>query len=339
MTLLYSDHTGMLVSISFDVNKDPKSFIRVIVGLVYINERYLGLDPSVSVQGDRGHALLKGIKYTVEDVVYAEHGVIGRGTVCYKVTDRLTTYALKDAWVAVLQEQKEAAILKELNKLGVTHIPTLKSHVIVQIDGVNDSTRNIRSAIHDAVEKLQAFHQPCAVLLAAEGVENKDQEPDADNRELAPDRAAVVKLTEDTNADDAAKSELDSFYIPFLIRDHHRLLLWPFCRPLTDFRCLEELLLGIKDIIGGKYPPSLRPLNSNSPPFFEAIQQLQEHGYLHRDVSPNNVMLAIGDLAEDHNDLRKRLEGFLIDFDNALKISNASKSELATRIVCCHHIA
>ncbi len=64
------------------------------------------------------------------------------------------------------------------------------------------------------------------------------------------------------------------------------------------------------------------------------IEQLKKNGYLHRDVSINNVVLAIGDkdLPIDE-ELRRRLEGFLIDFDYSLLINNSDPSALAQRTV------
>ncbi len=62
---------------------------------------------------------------------------------------------------------------------------------------------------------------------------------------------------------------------------------------------------------------------------------------MHRDVSINNIVLAGGDknLLEVHDELRKRLEGFLIDFDYAIKIARENKAALGDRTVCYHRAA
>ncbi len=118
MSLMYIDRSGVLVSSTFDVHEDPRRFIRVLAGLVYVDKKYLGYDTSVSVAKRRGHAFAERKPYTVENIVHVESGTLGRGTVCFEVTDHPSdpteqrTYALKDAWVDVSRVQKEAPDFK-----------------------------------------------------------------------------------------------------------------------------------------------------------------------------------------------------------------------------------
>ncbi|KLO13796.1 hypothetical protein SCHPADRAFT_997111 [Schizopora paradoxa] len=312
MTLVYVDRSGMLVSSSFDIHEDPISFLRVVVGLVYVSDEYIGFDTSVSIDKEgRGHASLNGIKYSVEDVVYTKSGVFGRGTVCFKVTrgeGQSVTYALKDAWVDVSRAQKEVEILRELNKLNITHIPKIIDHAIVQNKGINNSTKNIRDAVEAASKDLPRDEQPKSHKFPDSGVvkENDDQASKPKGKGKGKGKKKVK----------AEKAKPSCVYYKFFAREQYRLLLWPFGRPLTDFRCLEELLLGIRDVVG-------------------AIEQLHNNKYLHRDVSINNVVLAIGDenpaTQQDVEEFRKRLEGFLIDYDYAINVEKESPSALADR--------
>ncbi|KLO13780.1 hypothetical protein SCHPADRAFT_940104 [Schizopora paradoxa] len=311
LVLICFDRSGVLSSRFFDVNKDPKTFLRVVIGLVYVEDKYLGYDTSFSFTNDRDHALLNSVRYTVEDFVYAISGTIGRGTVCLKVTngEGNATYALKDAWIDVSLAQKEVQVLRELNELKITHIPVLKDHAIVQIDGVDDSTQNIRRAIEDQTKHLPADQQPEAIITLAEDrgkgrkKTKKHRPKDAKNADQAREAAAY----------EIAKQAPYNLFLP---RMHYRLLLWPYGRHLTDFRCLEELLLGIRDIVG-------------------VIEQLHANGYLHRDVSIGNVVLANGDenpaTSKARGSFVKRLEGFLIDYDHATKIANADQSTLTDK--------
>ncbi|KLO06778.1 hypothetical protein SCHPADRAFT_882422 [Schizopora paradoxa] len=287
MVLMYIDRSGVLISSTFDINDKPLLFLRVVAGLTYADDKYLGYDTTISVDSKKGNptsATLSGIKYSVKNVVHAETGILGRGTVCLEVTDDLaepskkTTYALKDAWVDVSRAQKEAQILTKLNALNISNIPILVRHEVVQVNDVNDSTQNIRDVINKKRKKLQQAKQPRVVFIGAHEDREKTVEgkrPDA--KDVAPKPAAAPADAQAKDKDKVIKPKKQkrSWY-NYYAREHHRLLIWPFGRPLTAFRCLEELLLGIRDIIG-------------------VIQQLKSAGYLHRDISINNVVLAAND--------------------------------------------
>ena len=70
---------------------------------------------------------------------------------------------------------------------------------------------------------------------------------------------------------------------------------------------------------------------------FSVIEQLYFNGYLHRDISINNVVLANGDkdpaAQKAIDEYRKRLEGFLIDYDYAINFREETPSALADRTV------
>ena len=67
------------------------------------------------------------------------------------------------------------------------------------------------------------------------------------------------------------------------------------------------------------------------------IEQLHENGYLHRDISIGNIILADGDEdltdSKDRDSLTKRLEGYLIDYDHAIKIADEPTSTLTDKTV------
>ncbi|KLO05288.1 hypothetical protein SCHPADRAFT_1002990 [Schizopora paradoxa] len=381
MYLMYIDRSGVLISSSFDILAKPLQFLRVLAGLVYADDKYLGYDTTISIEnGAPTSATLSGIKYSVKNVVHAETGILGRGTVCLEVTDddsgtsQRTTYALKDAWVDVTRAQKEVQILNKLNALNVTNIPILVRHEIVQVDGVNDSTQNIRNTLNANAKTLKSTKQPQPLFASP----FEDQEVE-ENEAEAKNVGAASADEEKQNEDGAIKLNKwkRSQWFNYFAREHYRLLMWPFGRPLTAFRCLEELLLGIRDII-------------------RAIQQLEKAGCLHRDISINNIVLADNDkklveflksqginchssicadslqsegegeapslveesanndkgnnnIDEDRSltmndllaaaenktslpeDVRKRLEGFLIDFDYSIFIDREDSSALADR--------
>ncbi|THH04002.1 hypothetical protein EW145_g5837 [Phellinidium pouzarii] len=84
-------------------------------------------------------------------------------------------------------------------------------------------------------------------------------------------------------------------------RVHHRILMTPYGEPLESFTCLHELMTAIKDII-------------------KTIEELTERKVLHRDISINNVVLALS----NPKDPKSRRRGSIIDFDLALDLNSMS---------------
>ncbi|KAH8112638.1 hypothetical protein DFH11DRAFT_1744852 [Phellopilus nigrolimitatus] len=79
-------------------------------------------------------------------------------------------------------------------------------------------------------------------------------------------------------------------------REHRRIMMKPYGKPLEDFQTLAELLTSIKDII-------------------QTIEDLINKKVLHRDVSLRNLVLA----RENPKDLNSRRRGYIIDFDFAIE--------------------
>ena len=129
------------------------------------------------------------------------------------------------------RQEKEYDILKQLNDLGITNIPTLVEHADVMIDGHMDSTSHIREALgKEGAEE--------AARLAKEGLSSKGKKDETDYESVA---FTIAKALE------SMKNK------PHYIRTRHRMLTKPFGSNFCEFRCLEELLLAIKDIISGQF--------------------------------------------------------------------------------------
>ncbi|KAJ2495723.1 hypothetical protein GGH96_006279 [Coemansia sp. RSA 1972] len=87
------------------------------------------------------------------------------------------------------------------------------------------------------------------------------------------------------------------------LRVHRRLALQPLGRPLNTLKSPYELMIVLADVM------------------FAHSVILKTSGYLHRDISPNNIMV-VGD--------GERVRGLLIDFDHAIK-TDKSRLALAER--------
>ncbi|KLO05872.1 hypothetical protein SCHPADRAFT_946555 [Schizopora paradoxa] len=290
--LTYTDRSGTFTSGMLKIHENPEDLVRVAVGLTLIEPQDLGYDTTLSIIEGAGEVTVCGTVYKVRRNIFAESSIEGRGTMCFEVQDPQkegSTYVLKDAWVDVTRDHKEADILKNLNDLGITNIPKVVASEIVRINGRDDSTKYIR-------QKLQ--HRGCLA--------RKIPHPKPDTR-----AKAAKEVGENTAEDGKAAHEKPKMKKKLELakrrrrnkklhplRNHHRIIMDPYGKEFCKFRCLEEFLLAVKDIVS-------------------VIKQLYDNNYLHRDVSINNVVLA--EREEDaFQSVYKRLQGFLIDYDYAL---------------------
>ncbi|KLO04913.1 hypothetical protein SCHPADRAFT_1003147 [Schizopora paradoxa] len=274
ISLHYSDRSGTLTGGPYNINKDPETFVRIIAGFALVDSKYLGYDTTLSVYKGVGEVILgDNTICKVLKTIYEDDTTEGKGTMCFEVEHpkkKGTTCVMKDTWVAEEKADREINILKQLNELGVTNIPNIVTNEAVQADGRNDSTTYIRDALRD--------HNSL--------IENAEPRHDG------------LKENEAPTLEDVDTEETEIVVIPQPIRNHHRILIEPFGNEFPKFRCLEEFLLAIKDIIS-------------------VIKQLHDNRCIHRDVSIGNIVLAERD-EDAFQNVYKRLQGILIDFDNAI---------------------
>ncbi|KAH8112602.1 hypothetical protein DFH11DRAFT_1783717 [Phellopilus nigrolimitatus] len=95
-------------------------------------------------------------------------------------------------------------------------------------------------------------------------------------------------------------------------REHRRIMMKPYGKPLEDFQTLTELLTLVKDII-------------------QTIEDLINKRVLHRDISLRNLVLA----KEDPKDPNSRRRGYIIDFDFAIETDEQDKECAKGRRTSC----
>ncbi|KAG1743536.1 hypothetical protein EDD22DRAFT_958776 [Suillus occidentalis] len=106
--------------------------------------------------------------YWIMEILWKSRGFFKRGTVCYRVRDKLgREYALKDCWVNEEVKDVEIDLLKAVE--GIPNVVQLVKHWDVLYDGRPDSTSHIRA--HCPTFNFERrIHQrilltPCGVLL------------------------------------------------------------------------------------------------------------------------------------------------------------------------------
>ncbi|KAJ6612801.1 hypothetical protein B0H10DRAFT_1881741 [Mycena sp. CBHHK59/15] len=140
------DRAGMAVAKPFNIHQDPESFIRVLTGLMFANDpAVLGYDTTIKVTGAGRFIDVAGTQYKIIKTVFISDVIRGRGTVCWHVRHDGRDFVIKDIWADKSRPHTEAEILRMAQ--DVEGVPKVVADVVVQINGVDDSTKNLRSTI------------------------------------------------------------------------------------------------------------------------------------------------------------------------------------------------
>lgn len=123
-------------------------------GILFLDKVHLGYDPSFSTAKGRDCLTVQNQTYIIARVIFTDHSIRGRGTVCLKIKKRRgmdigKVFAVKDSWVDRSRVTKEHRMLAFLKEFKIKNVPELIAHEIVYIsDGsgqmVMDSTERFR---------------------------------------------------------------------------------------------------------------------------------------------------------------------------------------------------
>ena len=214
MWLVYFDRSGILISIPFNVHDHPRKFLRVVVGLLYLNDENRGFDPTVVFDTEKtGTIAIGGINYPFTNVRYVEGVLRGRATACYDVKKDDEKHLIKDSWVDVSRIEKEELIMKEVHDQKEDKYQDLKKHVpdvvaseVVTIHGENDSTALLRpNFIRTSVDSTDLSAKKYTYAW------------------INPEHSRIE------------------------IREHRRIMMKPVARRLEDFSCLAEFVQAFID--------------------------------------------------------------------------------------------
>ena len=175
MTLIKYDRAGVLVSVPFDINEEPMRFLRVLVGMAFGEDYYLGLDPSFWSKGEKDYITFEDTNYEIEKVIHAGSDVRGRGTIALLVIHPITgrRYVIKDQWVDRSREIKEVDILNRLKgkKLKVNQL--VRSSIVAFRVGsgatLPDSTEPDRQGLKKKILRNIEVRDHYRLLLAPYG--------------------------------------------------------------------------------------------------------------------------------------------------------------------------
>lgn len=258
--LVVFDRSGVVCSSGIEIHEHPKLFLHVVLGFTFAEPEVLGFDPTITLKdGDLkgGQIAVGSTQYIIDDVLYVEGVIRGRGTVCYRAhheSEPAVYLVIKDSWIDTSREEREFEILRKLD--DVPGIPKLVNHCTFYIDG-NPNSGSVTTARFRSQFLLRSY--------------------------LSQDSTAVYYTW--GNKD----------YANIEIREQHRIVTNPFGMRLEDFPSLIAFVRAIRDIaIGELSSPSfpfvhdVNVISYHEPP---VIRVLNQRGYVHRDISLRNILL------------------------------------------------
>ncbi|KZT22806.1 hypothetical protein NEOLEDRAFT_1031523, partial [Neolentinus lepideus HHB14362 ss-1] len=142
------DRAGEICSTEFNMNEEPLSFLRVIIGFMFASKETLGFDSAFSKIEDGTRCItVDGTTYKIVERVYHSHSIRGRGTSCWHATHDGKSYAIKDCWQDISRASTEADLLKRVQ--GLKGVSKLVAEETVKVQGKDETTYLIRKPVKD----------------------------------------------------------------------------------------------------------------------------------------------------------------------------------------------
>lgn len=165
MRILEFDRTGMLGSELFDINKDARRFVSVILGLLSMTDEQLGFDPTIKFDPTAESSKRRWIdikrndqeeRIFLERAILPQPSLIGRATTCwcgFAKYPRHQPLIIKDSWEYV-NRPHEGLLLEEAAKAGVNNVARYYWHEDVHVNGTTDDVQNnVRGSLHNCLGK------------------------------------------------------------------------------------------------------------------------------------------------------------------------------------------
>ncbi|KAI0192918.1 serine/threonine-protein kinase Sgk2 [Xylaria flabelliformis] len=276
---------GGTASEAFDINKEGLRFVSTILGFLWMDEEGLGFDPTFKnengkryIEVDQGDTKVRLI---IDDVMHRAYCIAGRATTCWKAHPEGSpdsTLVIKDSWQYPDREQ-EGIMLRQTTDKNVVHVARHFHHETVQVRGMDDDVyNNVRGELDIASAETYWSAREIRPWYNA----NMSSASEGEYSSNSPSPFSKKRKRSST--------QIDAFMPP---RKRHMLFL---TQPL------------------GHLPPNRASSRSALLAALEGCMKghksLYEAGFLHRDISINNLMIN----EETHN---KSWSSFLIDLDFA----------------------
>ncbi|UKZ47865.1 hypothetical protein TrVGV298_002098 [Trichoderma virens] len=168
MRLWEYDRIGGIASEQFNINehKGGLEFVATILGFLWMDEEWLGFDPTIVTSGDDKRFIEierngQPERIIIDEVITRARCVAGRATTCWKAhpeDDPETALVIKDSW-QYPERDEEGEIIQEATERGAINVSRYYYHETVRIRGVDD---DIRSCVRNGLDVTAATEETAA---------------------------------------------------------------------------------------------------------------------------------------------------------------------------------
>ncbi|KAI6372627.1 hypothetical protein MCOR31_003618 [Pyricularia oryzae] len=274
MRLWEFDRLGGIASEKFDINEDGLQFITTILGFLWMSEEDLGFDPTIVKAEDLGFdpTTVKAEdqrfiiidrngrteRLVIDELMARAPCIAGRATTCWRAHpegDPQKQLVIKDSWQYTEREEK-GDLLQEATAKGVVNVARHYHHYTVQIHGMDDDIRNnVRKGLEITTATNYRPDQRSKLLpntiVPGTSRRGRTSSGTASKRSCSASPANVDTLTN---------------------RVHRRVILRDYGKPIYKASSRSALLAAVEGCIEGH-------------------ESLRMAGFLHRDISINNLMI------------------------------------------------
>ncbi|KJZ68575.1 hypothetical protein HIM_12037 [Hirsutella minnesotensis 3608] len=309
------DRLGGIASEQFDINKKygGLQFVTTILGFLRMSKEMLGFDPTIITSGGQQYIEIERNDKTecliIDDVMKRARCIAGRATICWRAhrkEDPQTPLVIKDSW-QYTDRDEEGIFVQEATEKGVVNVARYYHHETVCVRGaVDDVQTGIRKRLD--VIKATNYRSERAMLpsgASASIVSRQGRSSGAGVKRPSSETDAALPPSKRSGSTSPVKASVEA--LPN--RVHRRVILRDYGKPIYNASSPVALLAALEGCIEGH-------------------QSLYKAGFLHRDISINNLMIN----EDDENPSRR---AFLIDLDLAIKTqregASGAKGKTGTR--------
>uniref|UniRef100_A0A8H7N259 non-specific serine/threonine protein kinase n=1 Tax=Bionectria ochroleuca TaxID=29856 RepID=A0A8H7N259_BIOOC len=286
------DRLGGIASEQFDINEDGLRFVFTILGFFWMNEGQLGYDPTIMTENEERFIEITRNGSTeriiIDGVMQRARCIAGRATTCWKAHREgkpEIPLVVKDSW-QYSERDEEGGLLQEAIGNGVINVARYYHHETVTVHGMED---DIRGNIRGGLDITRAANYRRERPMPSSGITigtSRNSRHSSRKRSSSQTGAPLPPNKRSCSTSPTKAASLPN-------REHRRVILQDYGKPIYKASSRSALLAALEGCIEGH-------------------ESLHKAGFLHRDISINNLMM-------NEDDDNPSWPSFLIDLDLAIK--------------------
>lgn len=154
LSFVLADRAGIVVSEVYDARHRIDIFLRVCMGLLFVDLSRLGYDPAFTQEGNVTFVLIAGERYQIKRGIMKENELEGNGLRIALLEKDGKEYVMKDVWIHRARHTKEFDVFRLITDLNIEGTARIVSHEAVHVNGEVDSTERARQAWLDEYSQV-----------------------------------------------------------------------------------------------------------------------------------------------------------------------------------------